>query len=81
MMSGISSQIQKGKPIVMNTPLNVVITPSHRFTSCNRLADKTVLHQHKALGHWLLRRPFHFASPEVQGDQYQLGPKALGKYL
>ena len=81
MMSGISSQVHKGKPIVMTRLLNVVITPSHRFTSCNRLADKTVLLKHKALGHWLLRRPLHFAPPEVQGDQYQLGPKALGKYL
>ena len=81
MMSGISSQVHKGKPIVMNTPLNVVITPLHRFTTCNRLMAKTVVLRHKALGHWLLSCPFHFAPPEVQGDQYQLGPKALGKYL
>ena len=72
MMSGISSQVHKGKPIVMNQPLKVLITPSHRFTSCNQLVDKTVLLQHRALGHWLLRRPSHFAPPEVQVDQYQL---------
>ena len=80
-MSGIASQAHGGKPIVMTQPLNFVITPSHRFTSCNRLVDKTVLLPHTVLGHWLLRRHFHFAPPAVCGDQYQLGPKALGRYL
>ena len=61
--------------------MNIVVTLSHRFTTCNRLVDKTVLLRHKVLGHWLLRRHFHFAPPELQGDQYQLGPKALGRYL
>ena len=81
MMSGIASQAHGGKPIIMDRPLNIVITPSHRFTSCNQLVDKTVLLRHTVLGHWLLRRHFHFAPPAVYGDQYQLGPKALGRYL
>ena len=80
-MTGIASQVHGGKPIVMTRPLNIVVTPSHRFTSSNRLVDKTVLLPHTVLGHWLLRRHFHFAPPTVCGDQYQLGPKALGKYL
>ena len=81
MMAGIFSQIHEARPIVLDKPLNIVITPSHRFTSSNRAADKAVLLEHKTLGHCLLRRPFHFAPPEVQGDQFQLGPKALGQYL
>ena len=81
MMSGISSQIHDAKPILLDKPLNIIITHSHRFTCANRAADKAVLLKHKALGHFLLRRPFHFAPPEVQGDQYQLGPKALGQYI
>ena len=81
MMSGISSQVHEAAPIVLDRPLNIVITPSHRFTSSNRAADKAVLLKHKTLGHCLLRRPFHFAPPEVQSDQFQLGPKALGQNL
>ena len=42
MMSGIASQVQGGKPTLMDRPLNIVIAPSHRFTSCKRLVDKTV---------------------------------------
>ena len=81
MMSGISYQVHGGEPISLDRPLNIVVTPSHRFTSCNRGADKTVLLEHNVLGHCLLRRPFHFAPPEVQGDQFQQGPKALSQYL
>ena len=81
MTTGISSQTQDAQPIVLDKPLNIVSTPSHRFTCANRVDDKTVLPETKALGHCLLRRPFHFAPPEVQGDQYQLGPTALGQYL
>ena len=81
MISGISFQVQGGRPIILDKPLNIVVTPSHRFTSSNRGADKAVLLKHDVLGHWLLRRPFHFAPPEVQGDQFQLGPKVLGQYL
>ena len=80
MMSGISSQIHEAGPIVLDKPLNIVITPSHRFITSNRAADKAVFLEHQALGHCLLRRPFHFAPPEVQGDQFLLGPKALGQY-
>ena len=65
----------------MDRPLNIVITPSHRFASCNRLVDKTVLLRHTVPGRWLLRRHFHFAPPELQRDKYLLGPKALGRYL
>ena len=50
-MAGIASQVHGGKPIVMTRPLNIVITPSHRFTSSNRLVDKTVLLPHTVLGH------------------------------
>ena len=81
MMSGIASQVHEGKPTLMNRPLNIVVTPSHRFTRCNRLVDKTVLLRHKVLGQWLLRQHFHFAPPELEGDQYQLGPKARGRNL
>ena len=81
MMTGISSQVHDAQPIQLDIPVNIVITPSHRFTCVNRVVDKTVLLKHTALGHWLLRRAFHFAPPEVQGDQYQLGPKALSQYL
>ena len=66
---------------MIDRPLNIVVTPSHIFTSCNQPVDKTVLLRHKVLGHWLLRRHFHFAPPELQGDKYQLGTKALGRYL
>ena len=79
MMSGISFQVHGGEPIILDKPLNIVVTPSHRFTSSNRGADKAVLLEHNVLVHCLLRRPFHFAPPEVQGDQFQLGPKALGQ--
>ena len=81
MMSGVSFQVHEGKPIILDKPLNIVITPSHRLTTSNRGADQAVLPEHKVLGHCLLRRPFHFASPEVEGDQFQLGPKVLGQYL
>ena len=81
MITGITSQAHDAQPIELNIPLNIAVTPSHRFTCVNRVADKTVLLETKALGHCLLRRPFHFAPPEAQGDQYQLGPKALGQYL
>ena len=59
-MTGIASQVHGGEPIVMTRPLNFVITPSHKFTSCNPLVDKTVLLPHTVLGHWLPRRHFHF---------------------
>ena len=78
MMTGITSQAHDTQPIALDIPLNIVVTPSHRFTCVNRVADKTVLLETKALGRGLLHRPFHLAPPEVQGDQYQLGPKALG---
>ena len=81
MMARVAHKVHEGKPIVMTRPLNVVTTPSHRYTSGNRWADKTVALEHDVLGHNLLRLPFNFAPPEVQGDQYQLGPKALGRYL
>ena len=81
MMSRLAYQVHEGKHFVMTRPLNIVITPSHRFTSGNRGADKTVLQEHDLLGHNLLRRPFNFAPPEVQGDHYQLGPSVLGRYL
>ena len=68
MMSGISSQLHEAGPIVLDKPLHIVITPSHRFTSSNQAADKAILLEHKTLGHCLLRRPFHFAPPEVQSD-------------
>ena len=58
-----------------------MIIPSHRVISCNRSANKAILLKHNDLGHNLLRRPFNFAPPEVQGDHYQLGPQALGQYL
>ena len=67
-MSGVAYQVHEGKPIVLTRPLNIVITPSHRFTSCNRSADKAVLLEQNDLGHNLLRRPFNFALPDVQGD-------------
>ena len=81
MMSGVAYQVHEGKPIVFTKPPKIVITPSHRFASCNRSADKAVLLKHNDLGHNLLRRPFNFAPLEVQGDHNQLGPKALGHYL
>ena len=81
MMSGVAYQVHEGKPIVMTRPVNIVITPSHRLTGCNRCADKMVLLEHDVLGHNLLRRPFNLAPPEVQGDHYQLGPKVLGGHL
>ena len=46
MMSGAVYQVHEGKPIVLTRPVNIVITPSHRFTSCNRCADRTVLLEH-----------------------------------
>ena len=70
MMSGVAYQVHEGKPIVMTRPVNIVITPSHRITSCNQCADKTVLLEHDVLGHNLLRRLFNFTPPEVQGDHY-----------
>ena len=81
MMWGISYQVHGGKPISLDRPLNIVIAPLHRFTSCNRGAEEAVLLEHDARGHCLLGRPFHFGPPEVQGDQFQLGPKALSQYL
>ena len=38
MMSGISSQIHDA-PNVLDNPVNIVITPSHRVTGANRAAD------------------------------------------
>ena len=81
MMLSVAYQVHEGEPIVMTRPENVVITPSHHYTSCNRSVDKTVLLEHDVLGHNLLRFPFNVAPSEVQGDHYQLGPKALGLYL
>ena len=79
MMSGVAHKVHGGKP--MTRPFNIAVTPSHRYTSCNRCADKSVAREHDVLGHNLLRLPFNWAPPEVQGDHYQLGPKALGRYL
>ena len=81
MMARIAHKVHGGKPIVMTRPFNIVTTPSHRYTSCNRWADKSVALEHDVLGHNLLRLPFNCAPPDVQGDQYQLSPKALGRYL
>ena len=81
MMSGVAHKVHGGKPIVITRPFNIATTPSHRYTSCNRCADKSVALEHDVLGHNLLRLPFTCAPPEVQGDHYQLGPKALGRYL
>ena len=81
MMSGVAHKVHGGKPIVMTRPFNVAVTLSHRYTSCNRSVDKSVALEHDVLGHNLLRLPFNYAPPEVQGDHYQLGPKAGGRYL
>ena len=81
MMSGVAYPLREGKPIVMTGQVNIVITPSPRVTSCNRWADKIVILEHGVLGHNMLQRSFIFAPAEVQGDHYQLGPKALCWYL
>ena len=49
MMTGITSQAHDAQPVALDIPLNIVVTPSHQFTCVNRVADKTVLLETKAL--------------------------------
>ena len=81
MMSSVARKVHEGKPIVMTRPFNIAITPSQRCSSCKRSVDRSVALHHDVLGHNLLRLAFNYAPPEVQGDHYQLGPKAVGRYL
>ena len=82
-MSQIFSQVLGGQPLRPEACVQVVVTPSHRFTIVNKGADwGCLLHPHPR-GDRMFRRYFHFAPPETTGEVYQLGiwgafPRVLG---
>ena len=80
-ISQIMSQVMKGKRISPKAAVNLLATPSRRFTLVDRAADRAVLQQLRLRGERMFRRGFLFAPPEVYKQQYQLGPKQTRNYL
>ena len=70
-----------GRPLRQEAAVNVLATPSHRFTIINKAADWAVLLQPNLRGDRMFRRKFHYAPPEVVDRVYQLGPKQAREYL
>ena len=74
-MKELYAQHLDGQEVPMTASINVVVTPSHRITNVNRLADQETKQVPKTRGGWILRRHFAFVPPRVFHDHYQLGPR------
>ena len=61
----------------LTASINVVVTPSHRVTHVNRLADGETKQSPKTRGDWIMRRHFAFVPPAAFQDHYQLSPREL----
>ena len=61
----------------LTASINVVVTPSHRVTHVNRLADEGTKQSPKTRGDWIMRRHFASVPPTVFQDHYRLGPREL----
>lgn len=48
--------------------VNVVVTPLHRVTHVNRLADEKTKQPPKTRGEWIMRRHFSFVPPAAFHD-------------
>ena len=81
MMSQIYAQAIGYEPLELSVAINILVVPSHRFTMVNAWADFATRLRPSADGSRMFRRYFHIALPEPYQQQYQLGPKALRKYL
>ena len=81
MMTQIYGQDLGYKPVEVQVVLNILATPSHRFTMVNAWADHAAKLQLYVDGSRAFRRFFHFAPPEPYKQQYQLGPRGLRQYL
>ena len=73
MMSQIISQALLGCPLLLEACVQVLATPSHRWTIINKAADWACLLQPQLRGDRMFRHFSHFAPREVVDQVYQLG--------
>ena len=81
MMTQIYAQDLDYGPREVQVALNVLATPSHRFTMVNAWADYATKLKPRIDGSRTFRRCFHFVPPEPYKQQYQLGPRGVRQYL
>ena len=81
MMSQIISQVLKGRPLDSEACIQIVVTPSHRFSIINKRADWGCLLQPQLRGDRMFRRYFHYAPSEVTGEAFQFGPRQMKAFL
>ena len=81
MMSQIISQVQKGRPLGSEAFVQIVVTPSQRFSIINKGADWGCSLQPQLRGDRMFRRFFHYAPSEVTSEAFQLGPRQTKTFL
>ena len=81
MMSQIISQALKGLPLDSEAFVQIVVTPSHRFSIINKGADWGCSLQPQLRGDRMFRRFFHYAPSEVTSEVFQFGPRQTKAFL